>query len=570
MAETGPLGGLTLDAPVRFGDFTLLKRIATGGTAEIYLARRHGLEGFVRHLAIKRVLPHLADNPDFVQLILDEARLAAHLHHGHIIEIHQVGVSDNQAFIAMEYLPGMDLGRLVRAARRRRRRVVVAHGDPGLARALAHAIDALDLADVVVAPGPEALREVTDSGPVDLLVLDTAGLAATRDPVLAAVQAAHPELLRTILVGPTGGRGFGTYSVVEPTSNPDEVARLAAQVLAMALPPELTVQVMRAVFDALDYAHTASDFAGRPLEVVHRDINPSNVLVSINGSVKLVDFGIARATTTLRREVRGNFVGTYAYMSPEQASGRAADGRSDLFSVGTLLYELLAGVNPFAGDNEFATMRAIRECTPEPLDTLQPGLPPVLGELTARALAKVPDARHLTARDMLRDLEGVIRRDGVDLNPKRLAGFLAVVHGQAGVAAFGVSDTGYAPQPPHANGEPSTDGSPRDAVRGQLAHDVAAAGRAKPTASREESTQEREEPTYDRSLDREPTTLNPRPLPPAAVDGAAVGPAGVGQPGAEQAPATRGTPPWVWGIMAALAAAAAAGWWLFLQGRGGA
>ncbi|MCA9547510.1 MAG: protein kinase, partial [Myxococcales bacterium] len=432
---------------------------------------------------------------DFVQLILDEARLAAHLHHGHIIEIHQVGVQHDQAYIAMEYLPGLDLGRLIKEAGRRTRRVVVALDDQVLAQAVAQALEAPGVR-VAVAHGADGLREAAAAGAVDLLILQSRGLAATRDPVLCDVQARHPELLRTVLVGETMGRGFGAYSVVEASSQPEAVAAIARASLRMPLPPELAVQVVRAVVDALDYAHTACDFAGRPLEVVHRDINPSNVLVSINGSVKLVDFGIARATTTLRKEVRGNFVGTYAYMSPEQATGRAADARSDLFSVGALLYEILGGRHPFSGENEFATLRAIREETPPTLDTLQPGLPPRLADMAARCLAKEPGDRYPTARAMLTELEGLIRQDGIDLNPKRLAGFLHVLHGAEGVAAFGVTRTGYAPQPPEAD-------PPAEHF------DVGAPG----DSAEDEPTDERAEATYDRKLEREPTTLTPSPRP---------------------------------------------------------
>jgi serine/threonine protein kinase len=432
--------------PQRFGEFTLLRRIATGGTAEIFLARRHGVDGFVRHLAIKRVLPHLADNPDFVQLILDEARLAAHLHHAHIIEIHDVGVGlDGRAFIAMEYLPGIDLGKLVKAARTRRRRAVVILPDPAQLAAVCAVLEPLDI-DVRAVSDPGDTRLASAEGPMDLLVIDGSLLGPTRDPLLAGLQADHPELLRTIFVGETGGRGFGLYGVVEPSCDPVFIAAHARAALKLAIPPELSLQLTRAVVDALDCAHRAHDFDGRPLEIVHRDVNPSNVLISLSGSIKLVDFGIARATTTLREEVRGNFVGTFAYMSPEQTSGGVADGRSDLFSVGSLLHELLTGVHPFRGETEFATMRAIRDVEPPALDALNPGLPPTLVDTVAGLLSKDPEERHPDARALLESLEGLVRRDGIDLNPKRLAGFLKIVYGDDR-ASFDVTTTGYAPRP---------------------------------------------------------------------------------------------------------------------------
>jgi serine/threonine protein kinase len=162
-------------------------------------------------------------------------------------------------------------------------------------------------------------------------------------------------------MGPTTGRRAGCFALGVDPPEPERVARFAGKLLQQRVPLEVTVQIVRAVAEALEYAHEATDFARRPLGVVHRDVNPSNVLLSVGGVVKLVDFGISKAATRARSEGRGNLVGTVNYMCPEQVQGADAGPRGDLFSLGVVLWELIAGSHPFTGDTEFATMRAIRE-----------------------------------------------------------------------------------------------------------------------------------------------------------------------------------------------------------------
>lgn len=428
--------------PQRFGPYTLLRKIATGGTADIYLARRHGVDGFARHLAVKRILPHLANDPAFVQLLLDEARLAAHLHHGHIIETHEVGLEGDAAYIAMEYLPGTDVGRLLKKASDRRRRVLLVHADPAARASLAKSLARLEL-DVVTAADPEQAI-VASREPVDLLVVDGALLGPVRDPLLDRLQSDHPELLRTIILGEVDGRGIGAYALTAPETDPETVTEMARRLLRPRLPLELAVQIVRAVADGLDYAHQAADFDNKPLNLVHRDVNPSNVLISVNGTVKIVDFGIARATTA-RRDDSGNFVGTFRYMSPEQSRGKPVDARSDIFSLGVLLYELVTGVHPFlpdGGGNQFAVMRAIREDEAPLLGDRVPGAPTALAEIACKAMAKQPDDRYATAGEMLEGLEAAVRREGFNLSPKRLEGFMRVVFGETELEDFGVTGTG--------------------------------------------------------------------------------------------------------------------------------
>ncbi|MCA9539635.1 MAG: serine/threonine protein kinase, partial [Myxococcales bacterium] len=426
-------------APEPFGGYTLVRKLATGGTADIYLARRDGVEGFARHLAIKRILPNLAGDAAFVRLLLDEARLAAHLHHPHIVQIHEVDLVESQAYIAMEYLPGTDLGRLLREARRRTRRVVVAHPDVDVRTAIIQALCA-QIRPLEVAPAANAteIAARSASGAIDLAILAPNFAENARD----ALQAAHPELLRTLILGRGQGRGHGAYTLTTPLDDPEAIASLAHGCLRPLMPLELAIQIVRAVTDALDYAHQACDYEGQPLHIVHRDINPSNVLVSMNGTVKLVDFGIARAATSGGGRKRG-FVGTYDYMSPEQTEGDDADARSDLFSLGTLLHELVTGHHPYRGEEMFSTMRAIREDEPPGIEHKVPGLPVALADIARRAGQKQPEARYPNAEAMLADLEHFVRREGLNLSPKRLAGFVRVIFGHEEVQRFGVTTTKF-------------------------------------------------------------------------------------------------------------------------------
>ncbi len=420
--------------PERFGPYLLARKIATGGTAEIFLARRDGSDGFSRHIAIKRILPQYAEDTAFVQLLLDEARLAAHLHHGHIVQIHDVGQIDGQAYIAMEYLPGTDVGRLMQRAGERTRRVLVAHTDHELRKTLIRYIKKLDR-DLEVVPAHDA-DEVTRrsaDGAIDLAVVDNK-LATL---VVDRLASNHPELLRTIVVGDAPGLRPVPTTFITDDHDPRVLAEIVDCCMRAPMPLDIAMQIIRAVADGLDHAHTAVDYADEPLHIVHRDINPANVLVSKSGTVKLVDFGIARAMTGDEGPRKG-FVGTYDYMSPEQTGKTSVDARSDLFSLGTLIHLLVTGEHPYKGDDMFATMRALREDPPPPLDARIPGTPALLVDIAMRAAEKDPDDRYPSAEAMLSDIEEVVRRSGINLSPKRLASYVRAIFGKD-VKRFGVT-----------------------------------------------------------------------------------------------------------------------------------
>lgn len=274
--------------PIPFGRYLLLERLAVGGMAEVYLATsRDGPAGAL--FAVKRILPTLAEDPEFVGMFLDEARISAHLDHPAIAPIHELGRVDDRYFIAFEYVPGQDL----RALEKRLRR------------------------------------------------------AGERMPVAVAVYVAH---------------------------------RLA---------------------DALDWAHRARDAAGRELNVVHCDVSPANVLLGWDGMVRLIDFGIAQAAFRSHRE-RRLLRGKLGYMTPEGVRGEPVDRRADVFALGTVLWEMLAGEKLFTGPSELALLERVRTADVAPPSSRNPSVLPGLDAVVLKALAREPEERFAWA-SQLRD-----------------------------------------------------------------------------------------------------------------------------------------------------------------------
>jgi len=202
------------------------------------------------------------------------------------------------------------------------------------------------------------------------------------------------------------------------------------------LPIPLCCHVVARLCDGLDHAHRKRDAAGRPLKLVHRDVSPSNCLVSFSGEVKLIDFGIAKAAGENSRTRTGMIKGKTAYLSPEQVQGWSLDRRSDVFSVGIVLYELLCGPRPFAGESELSVMEAIRDVRYLPPGDLDPDLPPGLSAIVTRALAKDPQARYQWASEMVTDLEGYLFSRGELISARDVAEFIkGLVGGSRAVVA---------------------------------------------------------------------------------------------------------------------------------------
>jgi TonB family protein len=285
------------EGPDRFGQYELLSKIASGGMAEVFRARRTGVEGFQKIVAIKKILPHIADNDEFITMFADEAKLAAELNHPNIVHIYDLGkIQAGGYFIAMEYVEGTDLRSILRRGR--------------------HA--------------------------------------------------------------------------------------------GLPMPVPLAVYVASKVASALDYAHRRRDARGEDLHIVHRDVSPQNILISHEGEIKLCDFGIAKADRKVSQTESGSLKGKLQYMSPEQAWGKPIDHRSDLFSLGSVLHEMLTGERLFRGATDMVVLELVRKAEVVAPSQRNPDVPAALDAVVLKALARDRDARYATGAEMLRDLESIL------------------------------------------------------------------------------------------------------------------------------------------------------------------
>ena len=294
-----------------FGRFGILGRIAFGGMAEIFLAREEAQAGASRLLVVKRILPHVADDENFTKMFLDEARLAMQLSHPNICHIYEFGQLEGAYFIAMEWINGVQLGKLIRRARSE------------------------------------------------------------------------------------GG-----------------------------LPPQVAVRVISRIAEALHYAHRAKDQLGRPLGIVHRDVSPHNIMVSYDGNVKLLDFGIAKAASHNTKTQAGVIKGKFSYMSPQQCLGQSIDGRADVFALGVVLWESLTGKPLYHRKTEYETMRAVIEEAAPPLQSVREGLPPRLNEIVQKALAKSENDRYPTAGALQEDLERWLSEEHHVVNAAKIGEYM--------------------------------------------------------------------------------------------------------------------------------------------------
>jgi serine/threonine protein kinase len=275
-----------------FGKYILLERINVGGMAEVYKAKTAGVEGLEKIVAIKRILPSVAEDEEFIKMFADEAKITSQLSHANLAQTFDLGKIDDRYYIAMEYVSGKDLRAVFERMKRRGER----------------------------------------------------------------------------------------------------------------MPPPLCAYAMARVCEGLDYAHRKRDPNGRELNIVHRDVTPQNIVLSFEGEVKLIDFGIAKAANKMTRTQAGILKGKFGYMSPEQVRGLPLDRRSDIFAAGVVLYELCTGERLFAGSSDFSVLEKVQQAKVTPPSQVEPGIPLELERVMLKALAREPEDRYQQAADLAGDL----------------------------------------------------------------------------------------------------------------------------------------------------------------------
>lgn len=283
----GPTMGET---PV--GQYYLLDKIAQGGMAEIYKGLAYDLHGIKKTVVIKKILPQISADPEFINMLINEAKIAVMLSHGNIAQIYDLGKVGDDYFMVMEFVDGKSLSQI------------------------------------------------------------------------------HKRCLK----------------------------------MGKTIPIEFICYLISEVASGLNYMHRRSDEQGRNLGIIHRDISPQNVIVSYSGTVKIIDFGIAKAAIQINITDSGVLKGKFAYMAPEQASGEMVDHRTDIFSLGVVLHELLTDKRLFKGENKKETIQNVRRAIVPPPSSLKKDLPKGLDEIVLKALAKDPKRRYMWASELRDDL----------------------------------------------------------------------------------------------------------------------------------------------------------------------
>ena len=272
------------------GKYRLLKLLARGGMGEVYLARHEGLKGFSKTVVVKKILAGLSEDKAFSEMFVNEARLSALLTHPNLVQVFDLGESEQGLYLAMEYVHG-------------------------------HSLRAIE-------------QQLTKR--------------------------------------------------------------------SLKMPPELAARICQQALLGLHHAHRALNDLGQPLNLVHRDVSPDNILVGYDGSVKVTDFGIAKASglAASRFTMAGVVKGKVAYMPPEQLKAERLDGRTDCYAMGVVLYELLSGKRPFAANTDTQLMLAIVQENPKPLREVLSSVDPQLEHVVLKALEKHPNDRFQSAGQM--------------------------------------------------------------------------------------------------------------------------------------------------------------------------
>ncbi len=282
------------------GGYDILGLIARGGMAEIYKAKKKGVKGFEKIIAIKKILSGYGEDDRYIEMFVDEAKIAAELTHPNIVQIHDLGKKDDYYFIAMEYVQGKDLR--------------------------------------------EIARKLQESG--------------------------------------------------------------------LSFPEELAIHLIIKILTALNFAHTAKDKDGKNLDIVHRDISPPNILVSYAGEVKLTDFGVSKASNKIHQTIAGALKGKLLYMSPEQARGEGdIDFRSDIYSAGVILFELITGEKLFLDSSEMVVLKKVQEGNVTKPTKINKDIDNELEDIVLKALTSDKNQRYQNTQAFIKDLESYIHKN---------------------------------------------------------------------------------------------------------------------------------------------------------------
>ncbi len=246
-------------------------------------------------------------------------------------------------------------------------------------------------------------------------------IAMLVDEAKLSVTLSHANIVQVYDLGKVGDDYFISMEFINGPNLRDIIYRCREK--GTKIPHELAAYMISEVCKGLDYAHRKTDTSGQPLNIVHRDISPQNILLSYEGEVKIVDFGIAKAAMNISHTMAGILKGKIAYMSPEQALGKTVDYRADIFSTGILLYEALTGEKLFTGESQFEVLKKIRT-TRFDLTKLPEAIPDGLKQVLIKALAYYPKDRYLSAGDMQIDLTRYLYTTHVDFTPQKLATFM--------------------------------------------------------------------------------------------------------------------------------------------------
>ncbi len=295
-----------------FGQYVIDEKIAQGGMAEIFLGRATNPHGLERPVVIKRILPHIAASPEFVEMLVQEAKLVVQLSHGNIAQVYDLGRVGEDYFMVMEYVAGKSLSQIARRLRLTNERI----------------------------PIPIALYIVSE------------------------------------------------------------------------------------IANGLDYMHNKVDSEGNPLSIVHRDISPQNIIISHSGTVKIIDFGIAKAATQTSTTDSGVVKGKFAYMSPEHAQGESLDFRTDIFSLGVILWELLTNQRLFKGKNNKETINRVKRCRVPSVSGYRDDVPKELEKILKKTMAKNRKNRYGNAHDFLLDLIRALVHHYSNFAPRELEDYL--------------------------------------------------------------------------------------------------------------------------------------------------